>query len=261
MPPAPDQPSSYAGSNSPRRRAVSLALALIANALLLLMLFGLAPAVRQMAPSRSGAITFQLDPGDKAEPSASKSEQKAKAAPERARERAESEPRPETPPPPPPPVELPPRPLQMMVLTRQDYAAADISRLPRRERAATSAGSGAALADASADAGGGAAGRGPRGERLFDAQWYREPTEAELNGYISRRPPVGSWATIACRTIAGFHVDDCVELEESPPGSGLARSIRQAGWQFLVRPPRIGGRSMVGEWVRIRITFEAQGIR
>ena len=101
-------------------------------------------------------------------------------------------------------------------------------------------------------------GRGPHGEILYAAEWAREPTDAELSGYLPRNAPDG-WGLIACKTIPGNRVDDCVELGNSPPGSHLASAVRQAAWQFRVRPPRKGGKPMIGEWVRIRIDYERIG--
>ena len=60
---------------------------------------------------------------------------------------------------------------------------------------------------------------------------------------------------VACQTIERYHVENCQILSESPPGSGLARAVRLAAWQFLVLPPRVNGKVMVGSWVRIRIDY------
>ena len=104
-------------------------------------------------------------------------------------------------------------------------------------------------------------GAGPNGERLYNAQWYREPTHAELSYYLPANRPTVGWGLIACRTIDHYHVDDCQEIADSPAGSGLAAAVREAAWQFLVLPPRIGGRPMVGAWVRIRIEFTQTGVK
>ena len=98
-------------------------------------------------------------------------------------------------------------------------------------------------------------GEGPGGVRLYNAEWQREPTQAELSFYLPRGAPPGSWALIACRTIARFQVEDCVQLGESPVGSGLARAMINAAWQFRVKPPRINSQPQVGEWVKIRFDF------
>ncbi|GGB63147.1 hypothetical protein [Blastomonas aquatica] len=97
-------------------------------------------------------------------------------------------------------------------------------------------------------------GSGPNGEPLYAAAWYREPYPDELSGYLSTARGPG-WALIACRTVSDFRVEDCVQLGESPTGSGIGRAVIAAAWQFRVRPPRVGGVSKVGEWVRIRIDY------
>nr|WP_310524543.1 hypothetical protein [Polymorphobacter sp.] len=133
----------------------------------------------------------------------------------------------------------------------QLFEAVDISKLPNRRNEGVSA--------ESADAGDSQAvygpGQGPGGQTLYNAEWQREPTHAELAFYLPKSAPLGSWAIIACRTVEKYRVEDCQELGESPPGSRLASAVRQAAWQFRVRPPRINGRSQVGAWVRIRIDF------
>lgn len=102
-------------------------------------------------------------------------------------------------------------------------------------------------------------GTGPNGEPLYAAAWYREPYDNELRGYLSTAIGPG-WGLIACRTVADYRVEDCVILGESPPGSGIARAVQAAAWQFRVRPPRVGGRDQVGEWVRIRIDYQRRGV-
>jgi protein TonB len=95
-------------------------------------------------------------------------------------------------------------------------------------------------------------GSGPNGEKLYAAAWQREPSDGEMRGYLSTAQP--GWGMIACGTVADFKVDDCVAVGESR-GSQLVRAMLAAAWQFRVRPPRIGGRLQVGEWVRIRFDY------
>lgn len=140
-------------------------------------------------------------------------------------------------------------------LSRNDYRSTDISRMQRREfdGGASPGGSRGSPGDSPS------VGQGPGGVRLYAAQWYREPTDAEIGPYLPPRRTQGDWAVIACRTVEKYHVEDCQELGESPPGSGLARALRQASWQFLVRPPRVNGKPQIGEWVQIR--FDVRGGR
>lgn len=97
-------------------------------------------------------------------------------------------------------------------------------------------------------------GTAPNGEPLYAAAWYREPRPDELRAYLSTARGPG-WGLIACRTAPDYRVEDCIGLTEYPEGSQINRAVLAAAWEFKVRPPRLGGRTLVGSWVRIRIDY------
>ena len=130
-------------------------------------------------------------------------------------------------------------------ISSDDFAKSDISKMSRGSSGAASGSSGSAFGP----------GEGPQGQVLYRAEWVREPTQAELAGYMTERSAGARWAEIACRTIERNRVDNCQALGESPAGTGLARSLRQAAWQFQIRPPRIDGQPQVGAWVKIHFDF------
>jgi protein TonB len=219
-----------------RRRASGLALALGVNLLLLLVLLTLgqlAPVARQA----SRALVVDLLP----ESHSAAAQRKATEAP------AQHRPVPKPPPiilPVKPTIQPPPAPKQSqpwVEMSKDELAAADIANLP--SAAAGSAGDSEEV------------GRGPHGEVLYAAEWARHPTDAELGGYLPPNAPEG-FGLIACKTVPGDRVEDCIELDQYPHGSHLAAAVRQAAWQFRVRPPRKNGRPLIGSWVQIRIDYE-----
>jgi protein TonB len=219
------------------RRARALLLTLLVHLLLLLMLLKLSPPDWVRRKQELGPITFQLAPdAPKAEhhvQAAGKAKRAAKAPPQAPAK--------------PPPVPAPAMPFLIPGLEHFDL------------RQVQSSGAETAAADQGQDSAAAyGPGEGPGGAHLYYAEWYREPTSAELSYYLPPGRVVG-WGMIACRTVERYHVDDCRTLGDSPPGSGLARAIREAAWQFLVRPPRIDGKPMIGAWVRIRIEFTESG--
>lgn len=146
----------------------------------------------------------------------------------------------------------------LIPISPKEMAFADIANLPRQPGPPATTGR---PRMGPADTGGAAAyadtprvGSAPNGEPLYAAAWYREPYDDELAGYLSTASGPG-WGLIACRTAPDYRVEDCVAIDEHPSGSRIARAILAAAWQFQVRPPRIGGKPMIGEWVRIRIDY------
>ena len=233
-----------------RRRGLSFVLAIAAHLLLLLLLLKLSPSLPPPPGGSAPLSTFNV--ADEARTAAA-SPSRPKAAATRQRAPAPAAQR--VPPPviPPPPAETPP-PFPTMLGGKELFRSADIGKLPTQpgDSAGSSGAGDSGSGDSVAAYGPGA---GPGGQQLYNAQWYREPTNAELAFYLPRNTPKGAWAMIACRTIERYGVDNCRALGESPPGSGLARAMREAAWQFRVLPPRLGGKTLVGAWVRIRIDF------
>jgi protein TonB len=150
-----------------------------------------------------------------------------------------------------------PTPPAFVQIPRDQIAAFDISRLPRAAAVPGPAKAMMGPVDTGSPGDTKRVGSAPNGEPLYAAAWYREPSDDELSGFLSTAHGPG-WALIACRTVPGFRVEDCVGLDEYPSGSNIQRAVLAAAWQFRVRPPRLGGVSKVGEWVRIRIDY---GIR
>ena len=100
-------------------------------------------------------------------------------------------------------------------------------------------------------------GLGPGGAQLYPVAWLREPYDSELSPYLAavKRIPPGASADIACQMAAYNRVENCQILGENPRGTGLAKALRLAAWQFLVKPPRVNNKPQLGVWVRIHFDF------
>lgn len=234
------------------RRGGTLALVIAIHAAILLLLLRLAPDVPAPPALEPAPLVVEMLPGERIAPDPVREATRTPKAVQSGSARPIEQP--VTAPPPPRPTPVDPSSdiwKRIIPITGADFAASDVKRSGGGTSAGTSeTGSQAGAGDAtqSADAGGG----GAAGERLYDAEWYRKPRRAELATYLPQGARAG-WGMIACRTIANYQVEDCRELGQSTPG--LARAVRQAAWQFRVLPPRIGGRPMIGAWVRIRIAY------
>lgn len=236
---------------SARDRAASFLMAAAIAVLVLIGLITLAPFVPRVTPAPDKPNTFSLAPpppmtiGQKAVPHRAHHHQAAGGS--------------SSPAPPRPPAAIkPPAPttLSLPGVMSLSLASSDISKI------AAPAGDESAGSGNSSGSGSGSTygpGEGPGGAALYNADWYRRPTDAELGTYLPKNAPTEGWGLVACQTIADNHVDNCRQLGESPLGSGFSRAVRQAAWQFLIRPPRIGGRPLIGAWVRIRIVYRQGG--
>lgn len=227
----------------PARRASGMALAVGLNLLLLFLLLGIS-GIRPVAmKDDGGTLIFDIARQDQAAAAAEPVEQRRPTTPVQ---------RPVLPPPkhvlPVPPTITPPPTgeLDMVELTRNELSQTNEAMAKR---------AGPALAQGSGTGGDSAVvGKGPRGETLYAAEWLREPTDQEIGFYLGSNTMPG-YGLIMCKTYPQYRVDDCVALGSVPASARLDRKLLEAAWQFKVRPPRKNGQAMVGEWVRIRITW------
>lgn len=238
-----------------RRRAAGLLLAVLAEVLLVLLLFTLGASPFGRKEAEVTLSTFDASPVSEDAQAPSEADAPEPRPAERPAAQ-ETEPEPEQTPPQPKEAQPAPQPPPMIQLSRDQMAAVDIASLPARPRASASTGrSRMGPVDTGTPSDTPRVGTGPNGEPLYAASWYREPDEGELRGYLSTAQGPG-WGLIACRTVPNYRVEDCVFVDEYPAGSNIARAVLAAAWQFRVRPPRLGGRVKIGEWVRIRIDYE-----
>lgn len=235
-------------------KAFGIALAILLEGLLLLALLSLGWQVPSLEKPVVALSTFTVD-ADRAEDTSNAPDTSPSSREKPTQSKPQQSPPHNTVPASQTALSTPPSPTPALIpLTRDQMVAADIFRLPAKPAIPTND-----VAIGPTDIGRpkdtplmGA--RGPRGEKLYAASWYREPYDDELRGYLSTAQGPG-WGLIACKTVADFRVDDCAIIDEYPKGSNIARSVLAASWQFRVRPPRLGGRAMIGEWVGIRIDY------
>ena len=233
------------------RRTIGLGLALLIEALMLLLLLTLGterrPGVEGGRPTVVDLYTQDVSE-EAPEPRRPEPVQQAEERP------ATQRPEPEEPRPPQPAPAAAPAPTPILPTLWQLPPSAAIPR--NTNRPAPSAGPvyGPPDTRSAASRDTERVGTAPNGEPLYAAEWYREPDDVAMRSYLSTARGPG-WGLIACRTAPDYRVEDCVALSEYPEGSQINRAVLAAAWEFRVRPPRLGGRPLVGSWVRIRIDY------
>jgi protein TonB len=154
------------------------------------------------------------------------------------------------------PVKAPPPNPDFIKVSKSDLDAMDLSKLTGNGSAGEGKGSGQGAKGMMGP------GLGPGGAQLYPVAWLREPYDSELTPYLAavKRIPPDASAEIACRMIERNRVENCQIIGENPRGTGLAKALRLAAWQFLVKPPRIDNKPQLGVWVRIRFDFGVRAV-
>jgi hypothetical protein len=233
-----------------RRRAIGFAIALLLEAVFIIAILSL--SMRSAGPDagKSGLSTFSLN-AESDSKAADKSDTETPVNKEQERNFVPPIPKPLLPPV--NPVKAPPPSPDFIKVSKSEFDAMDLSKLP----ASGSAGAGESKGTGSGNKGQMGPGLGPGGAQLYPVAWLREPYDSELSPYLAavKRIPPGASADIACRMIERNRVENCQIIGENPRGTGLAQALRKAAWQFLVKPPRIDNKPQLGVWVRIHFDF------
>jgi len=233
-----------------RRRAAGIAIALLLEALLIIAILSLSMQSAGTGEGKRGLSAFSLEAESESAP-ANRSDTETPVTETQKQTATPIIPKPILPPV--NPLRLPLPSPDFIKVSKSEFDAMDISKLP----ASGGAGSSDSKGSGQSSKGMMGPGAGPGGAQLYPVAWYREPYDSELAPYLAnaRAVPPGATAEIACRMIENYHVENCQILGENPRGTGLAKALRLAAWQFLVRPPRIDNKPQLGVWVRIRFDF------
>ena len=233
-----------------RRRGIGLFIALLLECIIIIGILSL--SMRAGGPTGSrGLSTFSLQAEAESASSADKSETKTPVTKVQKSE--------VTPPIPPPllppvnPIKVPPANPDFIKVSKSEFDAMYLSKLPANGSSGTGEGKGSGQGSKGMMG----PGLGPGGAQLYPVAWLREPYDSELSPYLAtiKRIPPGASADIACRMAEHNRVENCQIIGENPRGTGLAKALRLAAWQFLVKPPRIDNKPQLGVWVRIRFDF------
>ncbi|MVZ98451.1 hypothetical protein EUU23_12180 [Sphingorhabdus sp. IMCC26285] len=232
-----------------RRRGTGLIIALLLEALVIIAILSLSMRSGGPEAGKRGLSTFALE-AEAESASAEKSETEKPVA--KAPQQTFVPPIPKPLLPPVKPVNTPPPTPDFIKVSKTDFDAMDLSKLPS---GSTGAGNGTGAGQGSKGMMG--PGLGPGGAQLYPVAWLREPYDAELAPYLAavKRISPGASADIACRMAERNRVENCQIIGENPRGTGLAKALRLAAWQFLVKPPRIDNKPQLGVWVRIHFDF------
>lgn len=253
---------------SRRRKLQGLGIALLAEALLILLLLSLGVQIAGKPDARDAVSTFTAvevaaPPEPEPEPESAAAPQQPQPPSEPVRDQPATEPlRPSplalnpvpAPAPQPAPPQSKPEPEQETPPKPQTAPKIAAKINPNRSYGPVDSGNPRTAGDSER------VGTMANGEPLFAARWYREPTDQELKGYLSTAT-APSYALIACKVVDGYYVENCELLSEGPAGSRIGNAVMAAAWQFRVRPARIGGREQFGTWVRIRIDYTVRQSR